>query len=212
MIDLAQARKVIELTLAEYSRIRAEYWAQLYDQMLGFLLSNDSPNAYKNKMKRAMVETFPRVADVAWVDGGSELPLDAETNQWLTDRMNAELGFIDTTFANLRLLRKAEEENAQAIAAPEAAKHADAYAKTLDGIYNQIKAMAAGSMMLTLVGQDGQPPFPCPECRKLKNKRHKASWWIGHGLVPYAGNPNYTCGNWRCNHVLVDDRGRLFTL
>lgn len=214
IIDLAQARKVLELTLAEYSKVRATYWAEIYDVVYEYLVSGASITSFKSRMKRAMVTAFPKVGDLAWEDGGSTLPVDKETNEWLTSRMNAELGFIDNTFESLKFARKdASEDELKDIAITQAFQRADAYSKTLDGIYNQIKIMAAGSKMLTLVGQDGTPPhFPCTECRKLKGKRHKASWWISRGFVPYAGNPNYTCGCYRCAHVLVDDNGALFTI
>jgi len=215
IIDLAQARKVLELTLAEYSKVRATYWAEIYDVVYEYLVSGASITSFKSRMKRAMVTAFPKVGDLAWEDGGADLPLDKDTNAILTSRMNAELGFIDNTFEALKLARKSAENEGDLkdIAIQQAFARADGYAQTLDGVYNQIKAMAAGSKMLTLVGEDGTPPnFPCTECRKYKGQRHKASWWVGRGLIPYPGNPNYTCKNYKCQHVLVDDNGALFTI
>lgn len=211
MIDLSTARRVLELTLAEYSKVRADYWSQIYDVVYEYLKSDAAVTAYKGRMKRAMTEAFPKVGDIAWEDGGSELPLDASANEWLTSRMNAELGFIDNTFASLKLLRdelKDTPKELEEAAIHQAFTRADGYANTLDSVYSTIKAMAAKNMMLTFVGEDGQES--CSDCRRYKNKRHKASWWVAHDAIP--PNRAFECHGYNCQHVLVNDKGDLFTI
>ena len=206
---LAQAKKVLELTLAEYSKVRAEYWAQTYDVVYEYLTSSSAVTSYKSRMKRAMVEALTKAGDIAWEDGGNKLPLDEDASAWLTSRLNAELGFIDNTFESLRLLRKEEtEDTIKEAAIHQAFQRADGYANTLDGIYSTIKAMSAKNMMLNFVGEDGDES--CVDCHRYKNKRHKASWWVAHDAIP--PNRNFECHGYRCQHVLVTDSGELFTI
>lgn len=207
-IDLAQARKVLELTLSEYSEIRADYWARVYDAIYEYMSGTDAVTKPKSTMKRAVIEAFSAAADTAYQDGGASLPLDEDTLAWYNSRQNAELGYVDALFQNLKMERA--EGDADAIRA--AFQHADAYAKTLDTIYANVKCMAAGNEMLTLVGEDGKSKgFPCRECRMYKGKRHRAKWWVAKNLVPGKGSA-YSCGSWECQHVLATDDGRLFTI
>jgi hypothetical protein len=206
---LQQARQVLELTLAEYSKVRADYWAKIYDVVEEYLLSSSAVTSYKSRLKRAMVEAFGKVGDIAWEDGGNDLPLDSDADAWLTSRLSAEIGFIDNTFESLRLLRKEEsEETIRDAAIHQAFARADGYANTLDGIYSTIKAMSAGNKMLNFMGEDGDES--CVDCKRYKGKRHKASWWVAHDAIP--PNRNFECHGYRCRHVLVTDSGELFTI
>ena len=211
-IDLSQARRVLELTLAEYSKLRADYWAQIYDEVYEYLTSSAPSTAYKSRMKRSMLETFTKVGDIAWQDGGAELPLDQETNTWLTSKMNAEIGYIDNTFETLALLRKdlkgSDDLEIKQEAIHQAFMRADGYANTMDGVYSTVKVMAAGSKMLTFTGDDGDES--CTDCQRYKNKRHRATWWTSHNAVP--PNRDFECHGYRCQHVLVDDGGQIWTI
>jgi len=202
-----------ELSLAAYSETRGGYWAVIYDNVEQYLTGTSASTAYKNSVKKTMVNSFNKAAEGGWADG---FPIDREVppfgdteNQILTAEINTELANIDLLFARLSELRKGGEFDA----VHEAYARADGYCKTLDRIYNDFKVRAAGAKMLTFVGQDGTPPnYTCAECKRLKNKRHKASWWISHGLIPTFGNTNFTCGCYRSQHVLVDDNVSIFTL
>lgn len=209
MFDLEQSKKILELTLGDYSNIRGDYWARVYDATYDYLTSNDRITVYKNRIKKAMTEAFNNAADVAYQDGGGTLPMDEDTQAWVATRQAAEFAYIDILHQNLKALREDEDFNPETDAVHEAFLHADGYAKTLDSIYSNVKVMAAKAKMLTLVGEDGVNS--CAECQKYKGKRHRASWWIARNLVPGKGSA-YTCGGWRCMHVLVDDQGMLFTL
>lgn len=207
-INLEQARRVLELTLGVYSDIRGRYWAAIYDAIYEYLTGEKAVTAYRNSHKREMLVAFTDAAETGWSDG---FPLDQDVPEWsaeettlLTAEQNAELGYIELTWARLAELRKAGEFDE----IHEAYKHADSYARTLDRIYNEFKVRAAGSTMLTFVGDDGKES--CSDCRRYKNKRHKASWWISHNAVP--PNRDFECGGWRCQHCLVSDNGSLFTI
>ena len=195
---------LVELSLADYSAIRSDYWANVYDAVEQYLTQDVSITALKNPMNRNVNSAYPAAGEMAWLDGGSELPLDEESSAYIEAAKSAELGYIEQLANNLRMLKKAGEFDA----ITEAFKHAEAYSRSLDRLYNSVKVLAAGSKMLIFVGEDGQES--CSDCMGYKNKRHKASWWVSHNAVP--PNREFECGGWRCQHVLVDDNGNVFTL
>lgn len=203
-MDEARARIVLDLTLGEYSAIRSDYWAKLYDAVYEYLTTSKNITALNNTTRNAIGYAYPATGDLAWTDGGGTPPLDADANSFVASRQSAELGYIDSTAERLRLLKKGGEFDA----IHEAFKTADGYASTLDALYANVKVMAAGSKMLTFVGDDGI--HTCSDCARYKGKRHKASWWVSHNAVP--PNRDFECGGYRCNHILVDDDGNLFTI
>ena len=207
-INLAEARRVLELTLGQYSDIRGRYWAAVYDAIYEYLTGTKPVTGYRNTHKKEMLKAFTDAADTGWADAfpiDKEVPpMEAEQVNLLTAEQNAELGYIELMWQRMAALKK--EGDFDAI--HEAYATADGYAKTLDRIYNEFKTLGAGSTMLTFVGDDGQES--CVDCRKYKGKRHKASWWVSHNAVP--PNRDFECGGWRCQHVLVDDNGSLFTI
>lgn len=207
-INLAEARRVLELTLGVYSDIRGRYWASVYDAIYEYLTGTKPVTGYRNTHKKEMLKAFTDAADTGWADGfpvDKEVPpMEAEQVNLLTAEQNAESGYIDLLWQRLSALKK--EGDFDAIS--EAYKTADSYSKTLDRIYNEFKTLGAGSIMLTFVGEDGQES--CADCRKYKNKRHKASWWVSHNAVP--PNRDFECHGYHCQHVLVNDKGELFTI
>jgi hypothetical protein len=204
LINLEQARHILEFTLDAYSQIRADYWTDVHDTIRDYMSGEESITKYKAAMKSAVIEAFSLAADTAYVDGGGTLPLDGETLEWYVARQNAELSYVDALFQNLKMERA--EGNVEPAAA--AFQHADGYARTLDSIYANVKCMAAGNMMLTFVGEDGAES--CIDCRRYKNKRHRARWWAAKDAVPPSRK--FECHGYRCEHVLVTDDGRLFTI
>lgn len=207
-INLAEARRVLELTLGQYSDIRGRYWAAVYDAIYEYMTGTKPVTGYRNTHKKEMLKAFTDAADTGWADAfpiDKEVPpMEAEQVNLLTAEQNAELGYIELMWQRMAALKK--EGDFDAI--HEAYATADGYAKTLDRIYNEFKTLGAGPTMLTFVGDDGQES--CVDCRKYKGKRHKASWWVSHNAVP--PNRDFECGGWRCQHVLVDDNGSLFTI
>jgi len=199
-----QARKVLELTLGEYSKIRGEYWASIYDAVWEYLTTKKNITGFQNTVKNVIGYAYPATGDLAWQDGGATLPLDDNTNSFVASMQSAELGYIENTAERLRQLKKGGEFEAT----HEAFKVADGYASTLDGLYANVKTMAAGSKMLTFDGDDGAAT--CSDCAKYKGKRHKASWWVSHNAIP--PNRDFECHGYRCNHFLRDDDGNLFTI
>lgn len=198
------------LSVGNYAGIRSTYWSEVYSAVFDYLTSADKPiTSYKARVKRAIGTAAVDAAETAWLDGGAELPLDEDASQFLETFQQSEMSNADNLFATLKQLKREADSDEEA----EANNRANGYAAGLDGMYSQVKVMGMGNQMLTLAGEDGQPPkFPCPECRRLKGQRHRAKWWIAHDLVPRRGNDNYTCGGWQCRHYLEDDEGNMVTL
>jgi len=210
-MNAEQAEKIINFALGDYAPIRDTYRMRIYAAMLDYLANDGNMVAKRNEFKRAIAEGFGDAADLGFVDGGGELP-DQPLNDWVGGRMEQEFTNVDALFRQLKDTRGDEEFN-RAEAFDIANQRADGYAATLDGIYNEAKVRGAKNRLLTFGGEDGHSPgFPCKTCAKLKGQRHRASWWIRRGLIPYPGNANYECGAWQCKHILFDDQGRIFTV
>ena len=212
MIDLATARLILEFTNSDYFGIRQTYYENIKQSVVGFLANTGSRvTAFQNDARQAMTESFPTAFYAGYADGGGDPDnVDPDDDAWLTARMNAETGFIGVTFQNMRQMKLPGDMSASDID-DQGDQTATAYANTLDGIYNEGKLRGAGNKMLVFAGEDGEES--CQTCQKLKGQRHKASYWVSHGLVPgVPGNTNYICGGWNCQHYLEDKDGNLFTI
>lgn len=210
-MDEQTASKIVELALGDFAPIRNEYRTRLYSAFLQYL-DGGNLTATKNTAKRAVADGYLNAGELGYQDGGGTLPLDDAASAWLESRREAEFANIDNLFRQLKELRN-DEEFTNDDKFTIANTRADGYTATLDSIYNEAKVRGLGNKMLTFGGQDGHAPdFPCPECKKLKGQRHRASWWVRRGYVPFPGNPNFTCGNWKCRHFMFDDDGKVVTL
>lgn len=188
-----------------YSSIRDGLWIAIYDSIYDYLNGDLTIYYAKQKMALAISEAYVNTTDVAYQDGGGELPIDEDTASFANGEVQAQLGFVDSLFTSLKQLKKEDDYDANA----EAADHADGYTTSLDGLYNGVKMGAAGSKMLTLAGTDGK--VSCSDCQKYKGQRHKASWWLSRGIF---GPPfrMFECGGWECQHLFEDDDGKEFTI
>lgn len=195
--------KVIKSS-SDYGAIRDGLWIAIYDSIYDYLNGDLTIASARNKMTLALSEAYISSADVAYQDGGGVLPLDEDTASYANGELQAQLGFADSLFATLKGLKKEGDYNANT----EAADHADGYTRSLDGLYNGVKVNAAGSTMLTFDGSDGKES--CKDCKRYKGQRHKASWWISRNAVPPSHL--FECGGWNCEHFLVDDNGKEFTI
>lgn len=199
--ELAQAIKAL---FANYAQVRDAYYQDIFSEIFDYLDGSGSISTFKNDIKKSMLDKFTQAAETGWVDGGSDLPMDKAVDEWLTAMMNGEVGHIDLLFQTLKQLRSDGEVDKTA----EAQRRADGYTQTLDMIYNHAKIAAAGSKMLTFVGDDGKES--CTDCKRYKNKRKKASWWAKNDAIP--PNRNFECKGYNCHHALVDDEGNVWTL
>lgn len=196
----------------DYQSIRDRLYNAIVDTVSVYLSGHGNVTGPKQAFTTALAQAYTEGADAAYVDGGGELPLDPDTASMVRGLLDAQFGFADALFETLKALRKEGDFDAQA----EAEKRAEGYCQSLDGMYGQVRLMAAGNKMLTFDGTDGDANHICQSiggtCVRLKGQRHRASWWLAHDLVPYPGNKNYDCGAWRCQHYLIDDEGVKYTL
>jgi hypothetical protein len=175
-----------------YDGIRNNYWAIVYDAVHDYLDGDRPATSFKSAMKRGMLEAFTDAAELGYEEVGGELPMDDDTQDWLTDAQSAEIGHIDDLFLRLR------EEWDGLDAIDEAFARADGYTKTLDGIFAQAKMRGAKNATAEFVGDDGEKS--CPDCQKLQGKRHRLSYIIENDLIPYPGNTNFECQGYECQH------------
>ena len=205
--NLAQARTLLQFTLAEYAAIRSTYSDKVYDAVYSYLSDRKKTDQDFHDAMRAAVEiAFLAAATAAWADGADNRVLTVDALAFLAAYKAAEMGFVESLLVSLRLVKL--QESAGVVPEAIAQQRADGYAKTLDMVYNNFKVLAAGNRMLTFVGEDGEET--CIDCYKHKGKRHRASWWVAHDAVP--PNRNFECKGYKCQHVLIDDQGRLFTI
>jgi len=210
LFDLVMGSELVQLSMGEYAIVRRIYrdevWAAIQDY---FTQDHVRITRFKNLMRKAMANAFVEAIEIGYFDGGGgEWGKEAtpDDRKWAQARTNAEMGFIESLFYELRDLKS---EGMEAWIG-EADKRAEGYCKTLDAVYSEAKLRGARDVMLTFGGNSGQES--CETCQKLMGKRHKASWWLKRGLVPgRPGNRNYICGSWQCQHFLFDDTGKVWT-
>jgi hypothetical protein len=177
---------------ASYEGVRATYWLAIYDAVQGYLTSEGRVTSFRASAQRAMVEAFGSATDAAYVEGGGELPLDDDTLAWFNGRVSQETGFIDQLFDGLR------EKRGDVSAEAEAEARAEAYSRTLDGIFAEAKMRGSENITLEFGGDDGKES--CPDCQRMKGKRHKISYILAHDLIPKPGNNTYRCNGYNCDH------------
>lgn len=206
----SEAVTIVALSVGDFVTLRYEYMNTIR-AILEEYLSSDKARVtkYRNQMKRAAVSNFGSAFELGFEDGGGGDYREnhtADDNAWLAAKQQAEMGFIDLLFQDLGVL-KGEGVDAWT---GEPERRAESYARTLDGVYNEGRMRGARDKMLTFGGDDGEES--CRTCQKMKGKRHKASWWIRHRMIPgQPGNTSYECCGWNCRHYLYDDQGNLFT-
>lgn len=218
-MNLDQARNIVELTLHEYSKVRNEYWSQVHDGVKTYLSEEDKDEEwFKKTMETAIQIAFYAALAVAWLDSGNKRKIGASVTAFVAAQVLAEMGFVESLVYSLRLLkiRQPMVEDIEPELEPltedeieeQASDRADGYSRSLDGIYNNSKVMAAGSQILKFVGEDGLES--CYHCQRYKNQKHPAWWWVKHDAVP--PNRRFDCKGYNCYHVLEDENGRLFTI
>lgn len=190
----------------EYSAIRDRLWSAIYDAIEGYLSGSGHITGPKGSLTTALAQAYVEAADTGYVDGGGDLPLDADTAAWARGELDAQFGYADSLFENLKALRKEKDFDAET----EAEARADSWCMALDGFYNALKLAGAGNKMLTW--NLGFTEKHCDTCSKLDGGRHRASWYASHGYYPRKPGSNTDCGGWRCDCSLTDDDGNEFTI
>ena len=160
----------------------------------------------RNQFKQATSAAFLDAFELGWTDGGAELPLDDDGLEWLGARQSQEFGYIDMLFQEAKELRKEYEFDSFAWTTA----RADGYTNTLKEVYNNARMRAMPNQMVTFDGDDGQES--CPDCQKLKGKRHKISWFVSRNYVPPFGTGLECHKGGHCQHGLKADDGTWITV
>lgn len=214
MIDalLVKAETLIrEKSLTAYKRVRRQYGAAIEDAILDYFIGSDAVTAYRNAMSRAMSDAFLSAFELAYIDGGAELPLDDDALEWLASRQEQELGYIRELFVSLKELKaqyRAGDVKTADIKA-EMVRRRDGYLATLDAVYNAGLMYAKKNEMLTWQYGDTEH---CETCLKLNGKAHKAAWYLARDYIPGKPGAAMDCGGYRCKCRLLDKDGKEITI
>lgn len=203
---IVQANKAAIKQAGTYAGTRGDLWAAVYDAVYDFLNSNAQVGTYARPMATAVSKAYIETTDIAWEDGGADLPVEEDTQSWAKSELDAQLGYVDSLFQTLKALRK--EGDFDPIT--EAFRAADRWASAMDGFYNAVKLAAAGNKMLTW--NLGNTEQHCETCAKLDGQRHRASWYSSRGYYPRKPGSNTECGGYRCDCSLTDDNGNEMTI
>lgn len=200
-----KARVFVKADSGDLSSISAVYHDAITASLTTYM-EGGSVTAPRNAFKQAMVEAFGAAFDMGWQDGGGEPPPDADALTWFNARVDEEFSHIESLFVQAKELRKEEEFDFFSWVT----ERADGYSRTLKEIYNTAKLMAMKDQMVTFDGDDGAES--CPDCQKLKGKRHKISWFVNRNYVPPFGSGLECHPGRRCQHGLMNDKGEWITV
>lgn len=190
---------------AGYEGIRLVFRSAVFGSVFGYLSGGDWA-ASRDRMIAALAQAYTDTVDIAYVEGGGELPIDDETATWARGQIEAQFGFIDGLFDDLREIRREGNTDVGAYANA----RADSYTSALDGFYNAAVMMGTKNKMLTWIL--GAAEKHCKDCAKLNGQRHKASWYISRGYFPGKPGSATECGGWNCQCYLIDDKGNEITI
>jgi hypothetical protein len=190
--------------LGGYEEVRNEYWADVYDSVEGYLTGTRPITSFRNKMYNAMNSAFQTGAELGYVNGGGEVPLDSVTQAWLDGEILAEKNNIDNLFAGLQQTWESKDAIAEAFA------RADGYAGKLDAIYAQAMMNGANNPMLTW--KLGQTETHCDTCASLDGKKHPAQWYIDRDYIPRKPYAGMDCKGFNCDCMLVDKDGLEYSI
>lgn len=186
-----------------YDGIRNIYFGEVFDAVYDYLTGNRPVTSFRASMQRAMVQAFGDTVDIAYVDGGGDLPLDDETLDWYNSQVSAEMGFIEELFGRLR------EEWAGIDPATEAEARATGYVFRLDALYAEAKMRGSKNILLTW--HLGRTEKHCSTCAELDGQSHRISWYLDRNYIPRRPHASMECGGFRCDCTLTDKSGNEYT-
>lgn len=185
-----------------FPRTRREYVSIVGLAVHGYLETGN--RSHRNAMRRAIIEKFPDAFYRGYGEVGGEDTED-EDERWLTEKANAELGYVDDLFASLKLIRDGGEFDADAIADD----RAEGYANTLDAVYAEGKLRGARNAMLTW--RLGETEKHCASCSRLNGKRYSAKKWVAMGVKPREpGSEKLDCHGYNCDCRWETDDGEEY--
>jgi hypothetical protein len=189
-----------------YDGVRYELHAAVFDAVEGYLSGTGNVTTYQAVMAAAVSKAYIEAADVAYQEGGGELPLDEDTAAWARSVLDAQLAYVDQLFATLKELRKEGDVDAGA----EASARADGWASGLDGFFNE--GVLRGSKNKIAYWRLGNAEKHCDSCLSLNGQGHRISWYIENDFIPRKNGCALTCGGWECDCSLEDRNGNEITI
>lgn len=148
------------------------------------MLKNLAPGCYYEGMRQGGVEQ----------DEADET--DAETiKNWISDQIGYTSDFAKTAV-------KAGKDKAaqQAVLA-----RADMWLSAMLALGNLGRASAQANT--TGTWKLGKTEQHCDTCYQLNGKRHRLKWYISKDYIPRKPGAAMTCGGWRCDCSIVDNKG-----
>jgi hypothetical protein len=190
---------------AGYDGIRTVLNGAVFGSVFGYL-SGGSLSDANNRMATAVSRAYIETVELAYQEGGGELPLDDDTAVWARAQLDAQLGYVDELFAGLRELRRAGDFDAGEVATARAA----GYASGLDGFF--VEAKMRGSKNIVLTWHLGATEKHCKDCAKLDGQSHKISWYVERDYIPRKNGASMECGGYNCSCFLTDRSGNEYTV
>jgi hypothetical protein len=188
----------------DIAEINAKYHDAISQSLVDYL-EGGSVTGPRNRFKKAMVEAFGSAFDTGYVDGGAELPAEADALEWYNARVEQELAYIDQLFAQAKELRKDKEADTFAWVN----MRADGYTASVSSVYNAGKMYAQKNQLLLWRFGDADH---CATCEKLNGQKHKASWYLSRDYIPGKPGAAMDCGGYRCKCALLDRNGNTVTI
>ena len=178
---------------------RGEYRSELALTMLEYLNSNRPITAFRNQYRRATNDAFNISFIAGWADGGGSGPLPDNMRSWINAQIDAQMGYIEGVFVELKRLRKDGDRDQWG---DFVGARADGYANALTGVYAYAKMQASKKGLgIWRVG----PTEHCDTCLGLDKQVRSVNWFLENGYIPQqAGSPTLDCGGWRCQCGIYD--------
>lgn len=198
--------------VGDITSISAQYHDAITQAIVDYFTGDRRRQDANADFRKATTNAFGDGFETGWIDGGGEMPIDdTDALDWLNARQEQEYGFVNILFAQMKDLKDEKDFDYFSFAT----ERADGYTATLNSVYAEGRLRASKNKMLTFTGTDGSADHICQSiggtCVRLMGQRHRASWWVAHGLIPGSGNNNYDCGGFNCQHILEADDGEQFT-
>src|SRR5574340_251795 len=184
--------------------INARYHSAITASLLTYL-EGGSMTGPRKAFRRAIVDSFGGAFDLGWVEGGGELPPDADALAWFNPRVEQELAYISELFQQAKELRKDPEFDRMAWVT----EKADGYVQSVIAIYNAALLAAKQNEMLEWEYGDTDH---CRTCEGLNGKRHRARWYLARNYIPGKPGAAMECGGYKCQCKLKDKNGKVVTL
>lgn len=208
---IQQARGVLAELADSFPVTRSNYRAQIAQAMTEYLASDKPSTAYKSRFNRAMLESFSSGFYTGYEETSGGADSDPDADSWLTNRQNAELGYIGELFAALKLARdqfwrgEIDANDLRLLVQ----QRVNGYASSLEAVYNAGRMWGMKNSMLTWhLGHTEH----CNTCKSLAGKSHRAKWYLSNNYIPRKPGASMDCGGYQCQCYLTDKTGAMVTL